>query len=848
MKLRFIERVFVVLVFGGILNGMGVLAQGPTEEWQKVAEENSVLEKRTLPETLKPNVEKRNALSTTSSQKDPAEKPDAPDPQYDGYSDAWNTSLKNPKRLGTQFLEDQKSIWTSPAKLRFTDLGWIIPVGGITSTMFFTDQDASGHISHNPGTVSRYNTISNASVAALLGGAAGMWAFSYPKHNEHWRETGFLAGEAALNSFIVVEAMKYPLGRERPYQGNGSGPFFSGGVSFPSEHATAAFAVAGVIAHEYPGPITKIAVYALAGLVDYSRFRARQHFPSDIFVGSVIGNLVAQNIYSRRHDPGLGGEEWMSASQFMRKHWKPSPESMGSPNVPVGSWIYPAIERLAAQGLVHSEFLSMRPWTRLTCVMLMDEAASNLDESGPHGQELAGIISALRVEFATELHAFETKVEDSFRVESVYTRMTGISGTPLADSYHFGQTIYNDEGRPYEEGLNNITGFSTYATSNRFALYFSGEFQHSPGAPAYSQPVREAIATADQNPVQPATPFAEVNRFTVQNAYISTNIESWNLSFGKQDLWWGPAFDSSFQFSNNAEPTYMFRLSRTRPFTLPWIFRYLGPMDTGLFVGRVRGNDFPQRPFFHGEKIAFRPTRNLTLGFSRTVQFGGEGRAMTSGAIWNSYFSYTTSVDYPANRNPGDRVSGFDFSYRLPFVRNWLTLYADSMATDDPSPIAAPRRASVNPGLYLVKFPGIPKLSLRVEGIYTDSSTHRSIGGQFSYWELFYHDAYTNNNFIMGSWIGREGVGETGQATYWFTPRNSLQLGYRHQRVSSDFIPHGVTLNDGSMNLNFWVTRRWNVAASVQYEQWRAPLLAIGLQKNWTSSVEVLFSPDAWKK
>jgi hypothetical protein len=37
------------------------------------------------------------------------------------------------------------------------------------------------------------------------------------------------------------------------------------------EHASAARA-AGVIAHEYPGPLTKIAVYALAGLVDYRGF------------------------------------------------------------------------------------------------------------------------------------------------------------------------------------------------------------------------------------------------------------------------------------------------------------------------------------------------------------------------------------------------------------------------------------------------------------------------------------------------------------------------------------------------------------------------------------------------
>ena len=53
------------------------------------------------------------------------------------------------------------------------------------------------------------------------------------EHNEHWRETGLLAGEAAINSLIPVEAFKYGLGRERPLQGTGAGRFFQGGASFP---------------------------------------------------------------------------------------------------------------------------------------------------------------------------------------------------------------------------------------------------------------------------------------------------------------------------------------------------------------------------------------------------------------------------------------------------------------------------------------------------------------------------------------------------------------------------------------------------------------------------------------
>src|SRR6202051_2953532 len=349
-----------------------------------------------LPDNPEPTAD---AQKSGKMQQDPKPKPDTTGDDTDN-----DTSVKlshNFRGLGERFLLDQKEIWVSPVKLRFTDLGWIIPVGGVTSTLLLTDKAATAHISRVPSTVSHYDNISNAGIAAILGSAAGMWVLSYPKHNEHWRETGFLAGEAVLNSLAVTEAMKYSLGRQRPNEGNGSGPFFSGGVSFPSEHASAAFAAAGVIAHEYPGPLTKIAVYALAGLVDYSRVHARQHFPSDVFVGSMLGNMVAQSVYSQHHDPELGGEAWLSASEFMRRHWKPEPESMGSPNVPLDSWVYPAIERLAAQGLVRSEFLNVRPWTRMECVQLMNEAAGRLEESAVTGGEMAGICAAVGTEFAT---------------------------------------------------------------------------------------------------------------------------------------------------------------------------------------------------------------------------------------------------------------------------------------------------------------------------------------------------------------------------------------------------------------------------------------------------------------
>jgi hypothetical protein len=521
---------------------------------------------------------------------------------------------------------------------------------------------------------------------------------------------------------------------------------------------------------------------------------------------------------------------------------------VGSPYVELDSWIYPAIERLAALGYIHAEFLGMRPWTRVECARLIQRAGSEIDSGHAASSEAARLQDELEKEFSAEIDALAGGRNRVIRLESVYANLTGIDGTPLNDSYHFGQTIVNNNGRPYQEGFNSWDGFSAYATAGRFTVYVRGEYQHAPSAPAYSLPVREVIAAVDNNPLLPATPVPTTNQFRLLDTYVSANVANWDLTFGKQSLWWGPGEDSALLFSDNAAPIYMARASRIAPFRLPWIFRWLGPMKWDLFYGQLSGNQYPPRPMIHGEKISFKPTDNLELGFSRTTEFGGVGRALTAGAIINSYFSFSSSVGYNPSQNPGKRTGGFDFNYKVPYVRKWLTVYAEALSADDPSPLAAPRRAAVNSGIYMPRLPGVPKLDLRVEAGYTNTpaADPRPIGGEFVYWEQFYHDLYTNDGNLIGSWIGRQGQGIQAQSTYWFSPRNSLQFGYRHAKVASDFIPGGETLNDGSVKFDWWIRHDVSVSAFVQYEKWLAPILTPTAQTNWTSSVEVTFWPRSW--
>ena len=119
-------------------------------------------------------------------------------------------------------------------------------------------------------------------------------------------------------------------------------------------------------------------------------------------------------------------------------------------------------------------------------------------------------------EFSREVELLGGGDNAEIRLESAYTRITGIAGKPLTDGYHFGQTIVNDFGRPEEQGFNNVSGLSGWAADGPFAVYVHGEFQHSPSAPALPVAAREAISQEDFShhflpppyPVPPDTPIA----------------------------------------------------------------------------------------------------------------------------------------------------------------------------------------------------------------------------------------------------------------------------------------------------------------------------------------------------
>jgi membrane-associated phospholipid phosphatase len=131
-------------------------------------------------------------------------------------------------------------------------------------------------------------------IALLLGGIVS--------RNQRLRDTGFDALESSIwAAGVVTPLIKSAAGRARPVQEQGTYHFdpYSGSHSFPSGHATNAFALATAIAAHSDGYVVPTIAYTLASSVAIARVNDRVHFPSDVVAGALIGRAVAKSLTAR---------------------------------------------------------------------------------------------------------------------------------------------------------------------------------------------------------------------------------------------------------------------------------------------------------------------------------------------------------------------------------------------------------------------------------------------------------------------------------------------------------------------------------------------------------------------
>ncbi|HSC09499.1 MAG TPA: phosphatase PAP2 family protein [Rhodanobacteraceae bacterium] len=103
---------------------------------------------------------------------------------------------------------------------------------------------------------------------------------------------------ASVISSLTTSVFKGIAGRARPNSGLGPHHWnpFGGDQSFPSGHATGAFAFASVIAGHYDSAWVATTAYTIASLVGVARIEQDAHWASDVVAGGLIGGLIGHHL------------------------------------------------------------------------------------------------------------------------------------------------------------------------------------------------------------------------------------------------------------------------------------------------------------------------------------------------------------------------------------------------------------------------------------------------------------------------------------------------------------------------------------------------------------------------
>lgn len=140
---------------------------------------------------------------------------------------------------------------------------------------------------------SLFHAIEQASIPFMVVATVALWLLARPGANRKWKLAaagGLLASGVALATNRVIAALWF---RERPFLAHRiAHPWInSHDASFPSEHASASFAIAFAILFLDPLVGALFLVFAL--IIAVGRVLIGAHYPGDVGAGLLVGGFAA---------------------------------------------------------------------------------------------------------------------------------------------------------------------------------------------------------------------------------------------------------------------------------------------------------------------------------------------------------------------------------------------------------------------------------------------------------------------------------------------------------------------------------------------------------------------------
>lgn len=400
--------------------------------------------------------------------------------------------------------------------------------------------------------------------------------------------------------------------------------------------------------------------------------------------------------------------------------------AVSSSPIPLDSWIYPALTKLSGLNLIDSALASSRPYNRLEAARQVSEALANVERVPPL-PVIMELLSHLQFELAdslSELHGGS--------IASGYLKPVRQLDVDYIYRYGADSTIAGNgiEARQYALTYNNA-GIE-YGTGSNVQLRLLGDAR---------------IGSILQLNWEPLLLSSGDDSFDLrfQQARISAALGSFELSVGRQSLWWGPGTHGALVLTNNAQPLDMIRLNNPSPILLPWFLEYLGPFHLDVFWSRLEKQRVVPEPYFAGMRINFKPVPWIEMGASRAVMFGGKGRPKVD---WNEFLTILGGKNLVGDKDTSNSVAAIDLRLRFPFLAG-AEIYGEYGGEDEAGHFLA--ATAWLAGVYLPRADPSGRLSLRVE--YADLSKIDNLAPPW-YRHGTYRSGYTYEGRVMGHHVG----------------------------------------------------------------------------------------------
>jgi hypothetical protein len=404
-----------------------------------------------------------------------------------------------------------------------------------------------------------------------------------------------------------------------------------------------------------------------------------------------------------------------------------------SANLPLDSWVYPALNKLSGLGLVDSSLQGMRPYTRREAARQVAEALQS-----SRREEISPAIGQLLDRLQEELHdqLVELGALEGVAPSSYFIPVREIDARYI---YQDGQSSFYPGTNARQFALNDDNFGIDYADHHNGQLILTHEARLGGFLLLEGRPILEVRGDG-------------VTSLKLLQGEVATGLGPVEVSFGRQSLWWGQGRHGSLILTDNAQPLDMLRITNPSPVLLPWIFKYLGPFRFDVFWSQLEDDRVVPHPYFAGLRLLIKPLPWIELGGSRTVIFGGEGRPSVD---FSDFITILGGKNLSGDEDNSDQLAALDFRLRLPFL--WgAEIYGEWGGEDEAGGFFS--NMAYLGGIYLPKIESSERLSLRFE--YADLS---HIDENSPPW--YHHDIYRSGYTYEGKILGHP-VGGTGRDTF----------------------------------------------------------------------------------